>query len=829
MRSIRRAISFTVASAIAVTAYIVPITAGAQQIEEVVVTARKREEALVDIPVAITAFSADELDRGGFISLQDLSFQTAGLQFHKQGGQIPGRINTAVRFRGMDTNQSAASQQIGTVFLDGVYMSNGVASIDFSNIERVEVIKGPQSATFGRSTFAGAVNYVTKTPGAEYEGRITADFSDYGGRDISISHEGAITEGLNYRLSARSYGTDGQYRSITDGGRLGEEATDTLQGVLFWEPTDNFSAKLRYMWSKDEDGPAAGMLMGTPVSWRRSGRADGGSNCYSSGVTAPGVGGVTSDYYCGKLPSIDVDSFISTNTTVTPYERAVFGAATWSDPRNGVLRNKTEGVPFVDYMGMKRIQKRAVLLLDYEFAGGALEGHSLSSTIGWSDMRASWVRDFDLTGAQNFDSQDPQLHEDTTLELRFDSPQDQRFRYGIGFSYFEVDYVQAGNGGVNVWGADGGVTLTTLAGPNIPGPHSLGNTEFATESGETTGIFGSFAFDILENLTLDFEWRSQDDDIGLDNPTTPGVDFTDSFSSFLPRFTLSWKPVENSTVWVTYSEGNIPGFFNSDLANLTAADLAAVQAAVPGASLFNEEETLENREIGWKHQFDNGIYFSLVYYDMIWEELKTRQAVTIIDANMTQRVLNLQFNAGGADLDGIELEGGFGIGENFTANFTYNLAKGSYTFLTCGFSPFAPIDTSGAVAAGQRNCSGNAPSRFPENSGSFSGTWVDQLPGGNWDYFLRLDGEYFGKAFNEEANFSYIGEFWRFNLRGGFEKDSLRVEGYVRNLFDNDDYLAGARWSDFSGAALFDFVISQGVAVTPAEKRTIGVKFVYDF
>ena len=419
MHCIRRSVLGITSTALIATSFVFSSVAGAQALEEVVVTARKRDESLLEIPVAITAFSAEQLDRGGFINLQDLSFQTAGLQFHKQGGQIPGRINTAVRFRGMDTNQSAASQQIGTVFLDGVYVSQGVASIDFSNIERVEVIKGPQSATFGRSTFAGAVNYVTRTPGEEYEGRISADFSDYGGRDVSLSHEGRLFEGMNYRVSARSYGTDGQYRSTSDGGRLGEEGTDTLSGVLYWEPSDNFSAKLRYMWSKDEDGPAAGMLMGTPVSWRGTGQADGGTNCFSSGQTAFLVGGVTSDYYCGALPSIDVDRFISTNTTLTPYEVGVFGASTWRDPRNNVLRNKIDGVPFVNYMGMKRIQKRAVLLLNYDFDQGALDGHSLSSTIGWSDMRAAWVRDFDLTGARNFNSQDPQKHEDSTFELRF--------------------------------------------------------------------------------------------------------------------------------------------------------------------------------------------------------------------------------------------------------------------------------------------------------------------------------------------------------------------------------------------------------------------------
>ena len=166
--------------------------------------------------------------------------------------------------------------------------------------------------------------------------------------------------------------------------------------------------------------------------------------------------------------------------------------------------------------------------------------------------------------------------------------------------------------------------------------------------------------------------------------------------------------------------------------------------------------------------------------------------------------------------------------EFFNKNFMINSIDGTYGALTCGFSPFkAPIvpgDTFGG-----RDCSGGRPARYPDLSGAISATWVDSLPGGNWDYFVRADGEYFGKAFNEEANFSTIGEYWLWNLRGGFEKENLRLEGYVKNIFDDDSYLAGARWSDFSGTFLFAFLFSQGVAVTPAEKRTIGLRAVYDF
>lgn len=850
MHRLHRVFSIALAVAVGAVAWGTAPQAGAQEasaLEEIVVTARKREEALVDIPVAITAFSAEQLIRGGFTSLQDLSFQTAGLHFHKQGGQIPGRFSSRVRFRGMNSNANPPSQQVGTVFLDGVYISDGVTSIDFSNIERVEVIKGPQSATFGRSTFAGAVNYVTRTPGFEYRGRVIADVAEWGGRDVSISHEGPLVDDkLAYRVSARLYGTDGQYKSNADGGALGEESTQTIQAVLNWTPNENFSARFRYLWSHDDDGPAAGMLLGTPLSARGNSvgvSANASPNCYRDGVTSPG-GGIIADYFCGALPVVDVDSFIAPNTAINPVDQAAFRSNVICDPRDGICRPKLPGAPLRSTSGLTRYQQRAALLLNYDFDTGMLDGHSLGSVVGWSAMRAGWVRDFDLTAAQNFLSQDPVVADDLTVELNLISPQDRNLRYSLGVNFFTSDNVTVGNGGQTIWGSDGGVTQRVVAAPDgtplpepvtLPGPHFFMNAIPPTESNETTGIFGSFAYDFNDDLTLDVEWRYQQDDISLSSPSNEGVpnpggravaarQDEESFSSFLPRITLSYDVGDRGTSWVTYSEGTLPGFFNTDFGSLDEPTRDQVRAVIPGLSLFNEEEELANMEVGFKQEFEN-FYFSAVVYMLDWTNLKTRQAVTVVTTEGVQRVLNIQLNAGEAELEGLELEGGFSLGENFSGTFMLNFADGEYGTLICGFSPFkAPIPGSG-----NRDCAGSRPARYPEWQGAFSGIWTDSLASGNWDYYVRLDGEYFGEAYNEEANFSTIGDFWRFNLRGGFERDDLRIEGYVKNLLDDDNYLAGARWSDFSGRALFDFLFSQGVAVTPPEKRTFGLRVVYDF
>lgn len=798
-------------------------------VEEVVVTARKRSESLLNVPVAVSAYSFDELDAMGAQDLEDLSYTTAGLNYVTQGGQRPGRYETAVRFRGMNTNQFVASQQLGTVLMDGVYMSAGIAGMDFSNIAQVEVIKGPQSATFGRSTFAGVVNYVTKTPGFEYAGRVSVDAAEYGGYDISASHEGPlIDDKLAYLVSLRSYGTDGQYQSAVDGGRLGAESTDSAFAVLYAEPTDNFSAKLRFFFSQDDDGPPASPYLGSERTARGDGSHNAGTNCFEDRPEERANGAVA-DYYCGPAPQVDLDTYMQPNTSVTPFESEVFAAATYTNMVTGETGRKILGVPTVAQPGLKRRQQRWALMLDYDFADGPLSGYTLSSLTGYSDMRVNWIRDYDLTQIHGRMGQDPQYHQDESQEIRLESPADGRFRWSIGVSYFDVEYVQHGNGGVGVSCSDGGCGQI-INGEFVAGPIVSGVSGFPLESGTTVGVFGNAGFDITDSLTLDLEWRYQEDEIGQTFRDGSGLQFSDTFYSLLPRITLSYHLSDDNTTWATYSEGNLPGFFNADIGNLEPSEIPLVEEALGDeVSLFNDEETLKNYEIGWRQRlFDNRWTFSLVAYHMDWVNLKTRQPVAIINNEGSEQVLNLQFNGGDATLNGLEIESSFSITDRLTGTAMFNVTEGEYGNFQCSFSPFKRPIVPGE-SFGPRDCSGNVPARYPEKSGAFSLTWNDQFRQTTWNYYTRFDARYSGKAYTEEANFAWIGDYWIANLRGGFENDRMRIEAYVTNLFDDDNWLAGARWSDFSTGDSLGFLTSQGIIMTPPEKRTAGLRMTYNW
>ncbi|MFN3592510.1 MAG: TonB-dependent receptor plug domain-containing protein, partial [Thermaurantiacus sp.] len=132
-------------------------TAGAFS-DEILVTARKREESLQDVPVAITAFTADEIKSARVESLADVAKLTPGLNFTP----LFGAQNQLPIIRG--AAQTFGQLNVG-VFLDGVYLSGKAAvDLELNDLERIEVVRGPQSALYGRNTFAGAINYVTRRP-----------------------------------------------------------------------------------------------------------------------------------------------------------------------------------------------------------------------------------------------------------------------------------------------------------------------------------------------------------------------------------------------------------------------------------------------------------------------------------------------------------------------------------------------------------------------------------------------------------------------------------------------------------------------------------------
>ena len=824
----------------------IPFSAIAQiALDEIVVTARKRSESLLEIPVAITAFSSAQMEAIGAPNLVELSKFTPGLQFNEQAVSEPGRVYTAIRFRGLGSEIKEPFGQIGSAFLDGVYMPGGVSSLGNENFERIEVVKGPSSAWLGRSTFAGAVNFITKTPNLnEFKGRVSTKFGEDGLYDMSFAHEGPLVEDVfSYRVFVRGYGTDGQYSS-SDGNRLGEQRTDTAMLTLYSEPSDNLSIKVHGLITEDKDSAPPQAFMSGPLG-NRGNNTSNVTNCLSTRTAGQtrANGLPLTDFICGKVPNrLDlIDSSTAISGDLINF---------WNN-----IVPQFPGAPYIDMVGLRREQKRLSVDVNYDLdATGIFEGASVSLLGGYGREDSVFIRDFDLTPVDNWLSRDPSKNIVKQFEARITSGDSMDLNWMLGASYFDGGFQATFQGGEVAVGHDGGLTVPiptfdmgTYLGQGFDGlcpcvfpPLTIG----PENGGKTKGIFGTIGYQLTEEFSFDFEWRYQEDEITVILPgatdlsgfnssiqafgTGNGGELGQSFNKFLPRVTLQYQPNDTSNYWATFSRGNTPGFFNADIVNRPASDIALIQAQV-ATNVFVDEEQLDNYELGWKQQLmDNRVNFSLVAYYMEWKNQKTRTGATIDRPDGTQIAANLTVGGFTTDFVGIEFEGSAAATENLTVDWGLNWADAEFKNFDCGFTDdyYAPDST------GRLSCDGNRPVQFPEWSGSIAGTYVGAITD-NWDYFVRWDVAYTGKRYVDEANYAYVGEQFLSNLRVGFTDDSLRIEAFVTNLFDDKTWASGGRWTDFSadqgGLFPFEFTAQQGIALNAATRRQAGIRASYTF
>src|SRR5262245_7431037 len=170
-----------------------------QHMGEVLVTARKKQESLQEAPVAVTAFTAETLNERQIRSIEDVARFTPGFVFSKAFG----RTNERPVVRGQSnilagTNPSAEAG--AAYFVDGVYYSGDILDLDLRDVQRVEVIKGPQSALYGRNTYSGAINFITRGPTDEFTAHLGGHFDEdeYEG---NLSLGGHFTETLGGSLT----------------------------------------------------------------------------------------------------------------------------------------------------------------------------------------------------------------------------------------------------------------------------------------------------------------------------------------------------------------------------------------------------------------------------------------------------------------------------------------------------------------------------------------------------------------------------------------------------------------------------------------------------
>jgi iron complex outermembrane recepter protein len=261
----------------------------APQIEEIVVSARKTDERLQDVPIAVSAFSRATLDRKGVQDISQLSGVVAGLSYERDFGR---RLDRPA-IRGQSSILGTAN---AASFLDGVFIPDSLFSTEMAFVDRVEVIKGPQSALYGRQTFSGAISYVSRQPGDVAEGTLKATFAEDGEYDVLASYGGPIiAQKVALQVAANYYRYGGEYKNNnpTDpyyGAKVGKEETRAGTAILRLTPTDPLTVTFRLSYAKNADGHDATAL-------QRASK----NNCFPNPATG------VPRYFCGVVTATPAD------------------------------------------------------------------------------------------------------------------------------------------------------------------------------------------------------------------------------------------------------------------------------------------------------------------------------------------------------------------------------------------------------------------------------------------------------------------------------------------------------------------------------------------
>lgn len=740
------------------------------ELDVVYVSARKRDETRLEVPVSVSAFSQSGLDERGITNTADLSALVPGFDYEPTGtGGFGGRSSPQIRFRGIGAQVATAASRAGAFFWDGAYVSDGIGVVPLVDLGQVEVIKGPQTAFFGRNTFAGAVNYIPAAPTEEFEARLAGSLTNTDvddGYSLTAVLSGPISTNLSGRVAV-SVEKRAAHWEFQDGLPLGEEDNNAIFASLNYKLGEATELKYSGYYVDSEDTSSQGGFNATFPTGTCNRSFDGNLvNVVTGASEGPFSTNLATAFgtFCGTIPDF------STSTFTAPL---IGGVPSPTDPRvglNGTFTYATASTlpsqfgSFIDApagLGNTYGVWRHHLSADTELNNGfSVAGFvSFGESQNWAlfDNQFGSLTTVRYTGFV-------QESNDVSAEIRLVSPAERRLRFMVGASYYDLE-----NNVVEI--RNGNYAGVTAADP------------FATlVESDVLGIFGSVDYDITDELTVSAEGRWQDDTQTLvylgpsarnlvTNPATIVTNQEQTYKEFMPRVILTYQPAgKNLNLYGSYSESFLQG---------TQTNADGYGAAVPGSGIssasvgfFTPVQQLKALELGIKQDVNEMFQYSVALYRMDWE-------------NQVQFVLSPTFVAyyqpGNSEYQGLELEGTLKLNEWVTLSAGYNYVDAELTqYAEVGTLAFrllalGLVDSDTAVDA-----SGNRPRYIPTHSGNVSADF-------NFGKFsVRADASYFGDFFIDNLEYNQVDAAWKVNLRAGYEfNDSVRAEAFANNVFDD--------------------------------------------
>jgi len=794
-------------------------------LEEIVVTARKVEENLQQVPVAVTAISAETIENLGIQGLADVARFTSGFSFESFSGPLSAPV-----IRGQTQTRIDLPVQNVASFFNGVYLQrNYMVDASLLDLARIEVIKGPQSALYGRNAFSGAINYITRKPGNEFEASLQATVGSDEKREIRGSISGPVTDWLGVLLAAGKSEFDGTWENNHPLASQGNGTRDNLGGhdnnaflaAVTVQPLESLSFEAAYSRSELDAESRPQYAISTPGLLS----AVNPLNCSSTG--APGTTPVNR-LYCGEIPTLPV----------------LVGSEL-----SGPLARPPGVVLDVRSFGQRGTSELASLTTRWEITPDWSVNYQLGYTSTSVNSSGSPARNATIgaqpfpgnpvTGLVGFDSQPNGSFSSTSHEVRVEWEPNGIIRRAMlgGFSSRARDNASSWSR----W-----ATPLVLTDPQLT--FTFANT---SRNDDVSSIFGLLGVDVTERFSITAEVRYTEETLELlARATSPGfipnpLDSTspiirrqeNDFDYVTPRLAFDYKLTESSLAYFSVGKGVKSGGQN-------------VPGLDPLQDIYDPEENW-SVELGSKNDFlDDRLRFNAAVYYIDWTGIQGSVARNYPGSGRTLGVTCFTAcaqpmagtpvpvivgNLGDATVTGIEIDGAWLLGDSVTLTYALSYQDAQYKDGQISQRAANAENCDGIICAATVRGSlgrpisgaeigGNTLERQPPFQGALGIDYTFQLPVlADAEWTLGGNVTFQDRQYADELNLATVPSRALFDAALRMELGGFTARLWARNLFDEEYVTSSLFLIGTDGARSVSYVPFLG------EKRTVGLTVGYKF
>lgn len=740
-----------------------------RDVTEVYVTARRKSENIQNVPIAVSVISGEQLESTGVYNVDQLTRVQPSLQFVSSNPR-----NTATTIRGLGSSIGLANdgleQGVG-IYVDEVYYARpGSAVVDLVDIERVEVLRGPQGTLFGKNTTAGALNITTRDPTFTPEGRVEFSVGDYGFIQGKASFSGPLIDGkLAGRISIGATRRDGLFKNITTNTKQNDLNSHILRAQLLYTPTDSLSVKFSYDFA----------------------------------ITDPEA---NTQAYVGYGPTLRAAN------RQFPALAAAFGYAPASQNPYDRLADVNSPIQ------AKQIINGLSATVNWDLGDVTLT--SISAYRDW-DWTPQNDRDYTALPIRT-KSNNPSEQQQLSQELRLASNGNNTFDWVVGLYAFNQ---RVETNGSEEWGAAGALWLIGSSVPANLIDGYLSNTHVVSKT-KSYAAFGQVTWNVTDRfrVTPGIRYTYEDKEASFVQVVSGGLettnaayitakngiarnqayaaDFTDDSPSGQINFAYDITP--DVLTYVTLAKGYKSGGINAAGIPTDAGGNPSLVAAVI------KPEEVTSIEGGLKTQFfDKRVTLNLAVYKT---DVSDYQA-NVVDSG-PGALRGYLANIEKVEVKGVEADGRWLITDNFLVYSTLSYTDAIYASFKNGPAPLE-LQSSGTSVT---DLSGKALPGVSKWAGTIGGEYSFNAPFGAIDGSAYLSGDVsYRSSWNSDASVSQYTEIdasTLVNLRIGYRASGgTEAFIFIKNAFD-EEYLQFTSIQAGNSGAIYG---------QPGDPRTIGV------